>query len=168
MTEPEHLFEGTFRQTAWVTNDMDAALDIFARDYGVVNWFQRRAAQLQTGPGKFATVNLALARRGNVELELIHPLGGADDVYAHMLQGPQDGVRIGFHHICYMVPTPEALERIRLAAPLRGRAIVLSGASESGASYLYTDDRSTIGHYVEYIYCSPAYSARLETIIPAN
>jgi hypothetical protein len=168
MTEPDHLFEGTFRQTAWVTNNMDAALDIFARDYGVANWFQRRNTQLQTGPEKFATVNLALARRGNVELELIHPLGGADEVYAHMLQGAPDEVRIRFHHICYLVPTPEALERVRLAAPLRGRAIVLSGASANGASYLYTDDRSTIGHYVEYIYCSPEYRARLETIIPTN
>jgi hypothetical protein len=168
MTEPHLLFEGTFRQTAWVTNDMDAALDLFARDYGVVNWFQRRDAVLQTGTGQFARVNLALARRGNVEMELIHPLGGADEVYSHVLTSAQDGVRICFHHICYLVPTREALERVRLAAPQRGRAIVLSGASASGATYFYTDDRSTIGHYVEYIYCSPAYCARLETIIPMN
>jgi hypothetical protein len=168
MTEPNHLFEGTFRQTAWVTNDIDGALEIFARDYGVVNWFQRRDTDLQTGPGAFARVNLALARRGNAELEIIHPLGGADDVYAHLLKNARDGVQICFHHICYLVPTPDALERVRLAATLRGRPIVLSGSSESGASYFYTDDRSTIGHYVEYIYCSPAYCARLETIIPVN
>ena len=168
MTETPALFEGTFRQTAWVTNDMDAALEIFARDYGVVNWFQRRDTDLQTGPGQFARVNLALARRGNSELEIIHPIGGADDVYAQMLKSAQDGLQICFHHICYLVPTPEALERVRLAATLRGRAVVLSGSSESGATYFYTDDRSTIGHYVEYIYCSPAYCARLETIIPVN
>jgi len=147
---------------------MDAALDIFARDYGVVNWFQRRNSDLQTGPGAFARVNLALARRGNSEIEIIQPLGGADEVYAHALQNAPDGVRICFHHICYLLPTPEALESVRLAAPLRGRAIVLSGASESGATYFYTDDRSTTRHYVEYIDCSPAYCARLETIIPIN
>jgi hypothetical protein len=168
MTEPDHLFAGAFRQTAWVTNDMDAALDIFAKDYGVVKWFQRRDTQLQTGPGEFARVNLALARRGSVELEIIHPLGGADKVYSHMLNPAQEGVQICFHHICYILPTPEDLERVRVAAPLRGREIVLSGASESGATYFYTDDRSTIGHYVEYIHCSPAYRARLETIIPSN
>ncbi len=168
MTDPHHLFEGNFRQTAWVTNDMDAALEVFARDYGVANWFQKRDADLQTGAGKFARVNLALARRGNVELELIQPLGGADDVYAHMLKGAQAGVRICFHHICYVLPTLEALERVRMAAPVRGREIVLSGASESGATYFYTDDRPMIGHYVEYIYCPPAYSARLETMIPIN
>lgn len=168
MTGPQHLLEGTFRQTAWVTNDMDAALDIFARDYGVVNWFQRRDMDLQTGPREFARVNLALARRGNSELEIIHPLGGADEVYSHVLKTAQNGVRICFHHICYLLPTPEALERVRLAAHLRGRAIVLAGSSDSGATYFYTDDRSTIGHYVEYIYCSPAYCARLETVIPIN
>jgi hypothetical protein len=168
MTGPHALFEGTFRQTAWVTNDMDAALDIFARDYGVVTWFQRRDMDLQTGSGKFARINLALARRGNVEFELIHPLGNADEVYSHGLKSARDELQICFHHICYLVPTLEALERVRQAAALRGRAIVLSGSSESGASYFYTDDRATIGHYVEYIYCSPAYCARLETIVPVN
>ncbi len=168
MTEPPLLFEGTFRQTAWVTNDMDAALGIFARDYGVVNWFQRRDADLQTGPGKFARVHLALARRGNSEIEIIQPLGGSDAVYSEGLKSAQDGLRISFHHICYLLPTPEALERVRLAASLRGRAIALAGSTDSGATYFYTDDRPTIGHYVEYIYCSPAYAARLETVIPIN
>jgi len=168
MTEPHHLFEGTFRQTAWVTNDMDAALEIFARDYGVVNWFQRSDVDLQTGPGAFARFNLALARRGNSELEIIQPLGGADDVYSRPLKNERDRVKICFHHICYMVRTAEALEHVRLAATLRGRAIVLSGSSQSGAQYFYTDDRSTIGHYLEYIYCSPAYCERLEAIVPAN
>jgi len=168
MSDSAKLFEGAFRQTAWVTNDMDAAIDMFARDYGAANWYRAQNRSLQTGPGEFALTHIALARRGGTELELIQPLGGADRVYAHGLKLRQDGFQVCFHHICYMLPTREALERVRQAAEARGRAIVLSGSSEAGTAYFYTDDRHALGHYVEYIYCPQEYYERLEAIIPVN
>jgi hypothetical protein len=67
-----------------------------------------------------------------------------------------------------MLPTREALERVRQTALARGRAIVLSGYSEKGSTYFYTDDRAQLGHHVEYIYCPPAYYERLEAAIPRN
>jgi hypothetical protein len=163
-----YLLEGAFRQTAWVTNDIDAAIEVFARDYGAVNWYRAQNLSLQTGPGAFAQTNIALAKRGGAELELIQPLGGADRVYAESLKLPGEGLQICFHHICYILPTMEALERVRQAAVARGRAIVLAGSSERGSTYFYTDDRSTLGHFVEYIYCPKHYYDRLEAIIPAN
>jgi hypothetical protein len=141
---------------------------MFARDYGVANWYRAQDFNLQTGPGEFARTHMALARRGGSELELIQPLGGADKVYAEGLQPRHQGVQLCFHHLCYMLPSREALERVREAAPRRGRTIVLAGSSEKGSTYFYTDDRAQLGHYVEYIYCPPDYYARLETLIPEN
>jgi len=163
-----YLFEGVFRQTAWVTNDMDVAIRMFAQDYGVINWYRSQNLTLQTGPGEFAQAHVALAKRGRSELELIQPLGGADRVYAQGLKSPKEGFQMSFHHLCYMLPTIEALENVRQAALARGRAIVLSGSSEKGSTYFYTDDRATLGHLVEYIYCPQHYYDRLETIIPVN
>jgi len=168
MTNPASLFDGVFRQTAWVTNDMDAAIDMFARDYGAANWYRAQNRSLQTGPGEFAQTHIALAKRGGTELELIQPLGGADMVYAQGLKPRQEGFQVRFHHICYMLGTLEALERVRQAAQARGRAIVLSGSSEIGTTYFYTDDLHQLGHYVEYIYCPQDYYDRLEAVIPVN
>ncbi len=168
MTDQAKLFEGAFRQTAWVTNDMDAAIAMFARDYGTANWYRAQNHSLQTGPGEFALTHIALAKRGGAELELIQPLGGADAVYAQGLKALQNGFHVCFHHLCYMLPTREALERVRHTAQARGRAIVLSGSSEAGTTYFYTDDRHALGHYVEYIYCPQHYYDRLEAAIPVN
>jgi hypothetical protein len=168
MTDTAYLFEGAFRQTAWVTNDMDAAVEMFARDYGVGKWYRAQNFSLQTGPGEFAQTHIALARRSGTELELIQPLGGFDAVYAKGLKPPRDGFQVSLHHMCYMLPSREALERVRRAAQARGRAIVLSGSSETASTYFYTDDRAELGHYVEYIYCPQPYYERLEAAIPVN
>jgi hypothetical protein len=168
MGDAAKLFEGAFRQTAWVTNDMDAAIAMFARDYGAANWYRAQNRSLQTGPDAFALTHVALARRGGNELELIQPLGGADLVYAQGLKPRREGFHVCFHHICYMLPSREALESVRQAAQARGRAIVLSGSSETGTTYFYTDDRHVLGHYVEYIYCPQDYYDRLEAVIPVN
>jgi hypothetical protein len=168
MTDSTGLFDGVFRQTAWVTNDIDAAIDMFARDYGAANWYRAQNRSLQTGPGEFAQTHIALAKRSGTELELIQPLGGADTVYAQGLRSARDGFQVRLHHICFMLPTKDALERIRQAAAARGRAIVLSGSSEAGNEYFYTDDRHALGHYVEYIYCPQQYYERLEALIPVN
>jgi hypothetical protein len=168
MTHLAGLFEGIFRQTAWITNDMDGALDLFARDYGITEWLQFRNFNMQTGPDRFADTHFSLAKRGGIELELIQPLGGADEVYVQALQGKPNGLKVCFHHICYLQQTREALERLRAAAQARGREIVLSGLTDSGTTYFYTDDRATLGHHIEYIYYPEADYTHLEAIIPVN
>jgi hypothetical protein len=40
--------------------------------------------------------------------------------------------------------------------------------TDSGTAYFYTDDRVTLGHYIEYIYYPEADYARLEAAIPVN
>jgi hypothetical protein len=161
------LFEGKFRQIAWITNDMDAAMAAFARDYSVPRWLDLRELPIQTGPDGAAMCNVALAVRGGVEFELIQPLGGADKVYSQVLTD-EPGLQVRFHHICYRLETLEALEAVRERARQAGRSIVLEGGTPSGVRYFYTDERARLGHHVEYIYYPPADLEQLTAAVPAT
>ncbi|MEJ0045290.1 MAG: VOC family protein [Rhodospirillales bacterium] len=161
------LFDGIFRQVAWVTNDMDRALAAYAADYGVKRWLELRNFSLPTGPDTHANVHIALAVRGGVELELIQPLGGDDRVYRQILT-QNLGLQLHFHHICYRLITAEALAGVRHAAEARGRAVVLHGATATGTEYFYVDDRPTLGHHIEYIYYSPDDLRQLASAIPVD
>jgi hypothetical protein len=159
------LFAGRFRQTAWITNDFDRALEVFKRDYGVPAWLELRDYDMQTGEGAFAKAHIALARRGGVELEVIQPLDGADQVYRTVLTDAP-GLQIRFHHVCFLYDEAEALEQVRQAARAKGRPIVLEGGMENGLRYFYTDERATLGHHIEYIYYPAEMLAALDAAIP--
>jgi hypothetical protein len=161
------MFGGIFRQIAWITNDFDGALAAFEADYGVPRWFELRDFSLQTGPGAFAKAHFAMAVRGGVELEVIQPLGGADQVYRQILTG-ESGLQLHMHHICYRLESAAALARMRQGAEAKGRAIVLEGSTESGTEYFYIDDRHVLGHHIEYIYYPPDDLQRLDAAIPVN
>jgi hypothetical protein len=159
------LFDGVFRQVAWVTNDMDRALAAYAADYGVPRWLELRNFRMKTGPDANAQVHIALAVRGGVELELIQPLGGADKVYRQILSD-EPGLQLHFHHICYRLESATALAGVRRAAEAKGRAVVLQGDTATGTEYFYIDDRPTLGHHIEYIYYPPDDLQRLTAAIP--
>ena len=169
MTPKAGLFDGHFRQMAWITNDLDAALKLFEAHYGVRNWLVLRDYRMQTkaGPDDYAQAHIALALRGGLELELIQPLGGADQVYRQVLTD-DPGLQLRFHHVCYRYDTAETIRAVRAAAEAKGWAIVLEGGDGNGLDYFYTDDRAMLGHHVEHIYYPPEHLEQLKAVIPVN
>jgi catechol 2,3-dioxygenase-like lactoylglutathione lyase family enzyme len=154
-----------FLQVAYVTTDVEAAIEFFRTRHGVAHWARLCPIEIETLPGRAATLNIALAYVGAVQIELIQPLAGHDLVYREPL--PADGFAIRFHHLAQLIDTEEAYERQRQDVAAQGVRIAVEGQSPGLARYFYSDHRDTLGHYIEHIHYSPTGLAGLAQL-PRN
>ncbi len=89
-------------QNAYITRDIDAAIDVFRARHGF-DAFQRYeiSYELRTRAGAgTASIKLALGWIGNVQYELIQPVSGLVDVYTSGL--PEQSI-LKFHHVAMRV-----------------------------------------------------------------
>lgn len=169
---PNGLLTNPFVQMAYITNDFDAALRLFADRHGVAKFLELRDFAMETMPGRDAKVDIGLAWAGGVQIEIIRPISGADAVYRAILSDPADGggadFELRFHHEAQKLPSLDALEAVRAEAETRGFPIVIDGRNDAGVTYFYADCRETIGHHVEYIYYPEDAWAQVDAGIPRN
>jgi len=132
-------------QNAYVTPDIEQALDLFRIRYGVSDARAFTAeTEVWTPKGKGKAVNkLAFIWIGGLQYELIEPVSGLVDLYSEAL--PAQGLR--FHHVCMRSfdwdATLAEIER-------QGLPIVYRGDSPSGLKFVYADARESLGHYLEF------------------
>lgn len=153
---------GRHHQIAYVTNDLDRAFEVYAKHYGVPKFFELQIPpELQGGA---MPLRIALANVGGVEIELIQPVGPAP-LYADVL--PKDGsFAIVFHHICTRIEGDlAAWERYRQQIDESAHPIVLEGGLGDLLRYVYTDERSRLGHYLEHMWYSPEMLAQMEASV---
>lgn len=147
-----------FHQMAYVTADMAGAKRIYAETYGVTAFHE---LTYDTPDGKVA---LALANVGGMEIELIQPLVGAR-LYADVLVGGDSA--LVFHHAAIRIEGSLADWDAYAASLDPGRhPVVLQGAMADDLRFLYTDERTRLGHYVEHLWFSPELRARQDKLIP--
>ncbi|NGY03953.1 VOC family protein [Solimonas terrae] len=132
-------------QNAYVTPDIEQALTIFRRRYGVADakYFQAET-EVWTPYGSGIAVNrIAFIWIGDLQYELIEPVSGPVDLYRDAL--PVRGLR--FHHVCMRSfdwdATLAEVER-------QGLPVVYRGGTASGLKFIYADARDTLGHYLEF------------------
>jgi len=153
------LFPGRFRQVAYVTNDFDRALSNVTETTGVRHFLQLRDYEYIAGPGAIVRCHIAMALAGGVEIEIIEPRGGAQEIYRDRLGGAEFGLH--FHHVAYGLPSLEVLTDLKARISAQGAPIALEGVAPEGLTYFYADLRASLGHYVEYVYGTPAYEAAM-------
>lgn len=138
-------------QNAYVTRDIEQALDIFRTRYGVqdARCFEA-ATEVWTPQGTGIAVNkIAFIWIGKLQYELIEPVSGPVDLYREAL--PEAGLR--HHHICMRSFDWDAT----LAEVARQKLpIVYRGDTASGLKFIYADARDTLGHYLEFTSVPPA------------
>lgn len=155
-------FAGVY-QVAYVTTDLNFAMEQFAISHRVKQFLEMRPMRYAIGPGQEAVCDIALAYVGAVELEIIQPLEGDVQVYRDFL--PRDGrFAVAFHHIATLFDSADALEERLAAHRSAGVRIPVDGASPGAARYFYADFREQLGHYVESIYFEPAARSFLQSI----
>jgi hypothetical protein len=159
------LFDANLVQMAYVTNDFDQALAMFAAKGGIHHWFANRDVEFRVGPTANARCHVALAQAGTAQVELICPLGGTDHVYRSVLSGTAFQIR--YHHQGQTVPNLEAFQRAKAQTRHIGLDIVIEGDGY-GVNYFYTDTRALLGHYVEFLFYSPEAVAFFAEHVPAN
>lgn len=151
-----------FSQMAYVTNDFDHALQIFSERYGMTRFTEIRDREVQMTRAENAVLDIALAYAGPVQIELIRPTGGFDAIYRDAL--PKDGFALRFHHVAQTVDSEAELDRQIEAQRQLGVPIVIDGANPGTIRYFYSDQRATLGHYIEHCYYTPAGHAFLATL----
>lgn len=158
----------THSQVAYVTNDLDRALAVFRDDYDVPAFhvFANDAPGLEQSDG--ARLKIALALVGGVEIELIEPQGNTAPLFSAAL--PQDGsFAIRFHHIAYRIAGGLADFEAHMASidPVK-HPVIWHGALGAVMRFAYTDERATLGHYVEHVWMHEDLLAQLAGAIPVH
>ncbi|HTT42745.1 MAG TPA: VOC family protein [Steroidobacteraceae bacterium] len=91
---------GPIRQIAWVVNDLDLSVRNWLRSSGLGPWTCfRNVAMTGTLRGEGVTVRMhvALGYQGDMEIELIQPLGAGPSPY----RGSDGAPRVGMHHVAW-------------------------------------------------------------------
>lgn len=136
---------GRHYQNAYVTHDLDKARDVL-RKRAVIRLETEYEGKIpiQTASGETYMDNrLALLWIGDLQVELIQPVGGEVGFYRDAL--PRSGI-LAFHHIAMRVPDWDGFR-----AGLDNQPYPLVFEGEAGSlKFLYLDARAELGHYLEY------------------
>ncbi|CAM8672824.1 VOC family protein [Sphingobium sp.] len=154
-------------QIAYVTNDMEAAIARLAAEYGTPGFFEMSNIQPGEDPAGKPVLKIALAVVGGVEIELIEPVGDTAPLFSDVLPD-REGLAICFHHIASRIEGPMAHWDAHVASlDLAAHPVVFEGAVGDMLRFIYTDERATLGHYVEHVWMSPDLLAQMGAIVPA-
>jgi len=153
-------------QNAYVTNDLDRALAIWRDQYGVPEFyvFENNAPGLVSSPEY--RMKIALANVGGLEVELIEPLPGQAPMHAEVL--PEDGsFAMCFHHAALRIDGALSdYEDYMASLDPAMHPVIWRGELGDVMRYAYTDERATLGHYLEHVWFDPAMYAQLAAAIP--
>lgn len=141
---PGHALLGReHSHSAWVTNDLDRAVEIFSERYGVKAF---RFLEGEMPRGGF--IRVAFAWAGGQVLEIICATGPGSEFYNELL--PPGEFAIRFHHLGFIVHD-EAGWRA-LEADLRSGGWPIAHETSTGdfidAYYIKAPE---LGHYLEYV-----------------
>jgi hypothetical protein len=154
-----------FYQVAYVTSDFERALETCGATHGIRAWARLPQMRYPTLPGREAICDVALARVGATEIEIIQPCSGDIALYRDWL--PPSGFALRLHHLGRRYDSLEALELQVAAYQREGRLLPVNADSPGSARYYYADYRAELGHYIEGICFEPAALPWLESI-PRN
>ena len=162
---PVELIGLRFGQMAYVTNNIDRALEELGAGLGLTEWFRTDGAEFEVRPGEIAVCNVALAESADIQIEIIQPVAGATQVYESVLVG--DDYQIRHHHVAYWPDSLAEFDTAKAEMHARGFAFAVESTGRYG-SYFYADTRNVLGHYVECMCFAPGVYAELRQLIPAG
>jgi hypothetical protein len=152
-------------QVAYITTNLEEALQRFDATYGIDRFLVMNTAEHPAEPPQ-RPIKMALVRTAGTEFEIIQPLEAEDHVYSDPL--PKDGsFALQFHHIAVTFHgTLDEFEEFRAKVDRKLHPIVVDGRIEGQVRWFYTDERPTLGHYIEYCWFSPELAAFMRESVP--
>ena len=151
------MLEGRHYQNAYVTRDIDKAVERFTAraDVRSVVQFEATTEVLTAAGTRPHTIKLAFIWVGDLQYEFIEPIAEAVPMFATML--PDDDLP-RFHHSCARVRDWDDFRRRVDQQPY---PVVIEGASGGDLKFLFLDTRDLLGHYLEYTWMTDASWERL-------
>ena len=166
VTQPEPKFgpgAGLYRndlfQIAYVTNDIERALNVFADRYGVKEW-RRMEGDLKDG----GRIRVEFGWAGGALFEVTQATGPGSELYQQGL--PAGEFAIGFHHLGYLLPSEAAWQAL-LEEIERGGVKVFNETNVPGFLQARIVEAPELGHYLEYIFPDAGGKAFFEGV-PSN
>ena len=106
-------------------------------------------------------------RLGNWSSKTREPLGSTAPLFSQHLPQERTDLAIRFHHVAIRVEgSLEDWERHRAAIDTRRHPIAYQGALGDLLRFFYTDERNSLGHYVEHVWMSPELLQQLSAAVP--
>ncbi len=140
-------------QVAWVTRDLDATEQTLTALLGARKWvrmpgvhFGPDSCTYRGRPADF-TADISLSYAGDMQLELIAPVDGAN-VYTDFLttSGP------GLHHICMAAADEAAFDTALREACAGGASVVMQGVMPGGMRFAYVSAAGAGVPFIEIAY----------------
>lgn len=134
-------------QMAYVTNDMDRALDLFRRNLGVRE-FTRLGGPMPSG----GTMHAEFAWVGTLMIEVIEATGPGSALYMDRL--PRDGsFAVAQHHLGYLVHSQAQWDAVLANAAANGFEVVFRGDNPL-VEFCFVQVPG-LSHYLEYLFAKP-------------
>jgi hypothetical protein len=155
-------------QTAWATPDLDRTMAQFGEKYGIDQFYSTEIAfpaRLFDETGEMH-IRLALANVDAMQVELIQPIGGGlNRLYREAL--PVDGSHANvFHHVCVKIDGPLADWDAYFADLEKDGPVGYTGHAGPNVRFAYTDERATLGIWLEHVWYEPEFHAQMSAAIP--
>lgn len=153
-------------QVAYVTNDLVGAMALLESEYGAPGFFELTNIQPGEDPTGRPVLKIALTIVGGVEIELIEPVGDTAPLFRDVL--PEgDKLAIRFHHVATRIDgAMENWDAHVASLDLTRHPSVFEGQVGDMLRYLYTDERHTLGHFIEHVWMSPELLAQMAAVVP--
>lgn len=137
-------------QNAWVVTDIEAAAEAWSATLGIGPFFMGTypaslfEGMTYRGASGELTMTTAIAYSGDLQIELIQPLGDAPNAYRDVYAPGESG----FHHVCFWSDDLDA----DLAAYAAADAITVNqGRMRGGPRFAYVDTRAQFGCMTELL-----------------
>lgn len=152
------MFLSGHMQNAYVTHNLDKAMEIVAERFGVET-FDRFNPEMvvDTPQGHQPMVSrIASFWAGGLNIEIIEPVSGFVDHYVTMLPDDRSDAVPRFHHVSLRRESVAEIDEeiARLGLPLAFRGPVSIKDPIPSLVFVYLDGRQSLGHYVEYTWKS--------------
>lgn len=146
-------------QNAYVTHDLDKAMEMVGNTYGVEKFYRFDPEMVIRTPegDKPMASRIAAFWAGGLNIEIIEPVSGYVDHYLTMLPEDRTDAVPRFHHTSHRREDEVAMreEIARLGLPLAFEGPVSIKKAIPSLVFIYLDGRATLGHYVEFTWKSP-------------
>lgn len=140
-------------QLGYVTHDLERGIASMASGMGLSEFSQFDVElPLETPEGKkTASVRVATAWAGPLQVEIIQPVSGYIDLYAAELPADPSDATPRFHHVAVR---HESTSEMKADAASMGLPMVFE-TEGAGITSMFVDARERLGHYIELVSASP-------------
>lgn len=136
-------------QLGFIVGDMEESLPHYSSFYNVNSWFQPNFDEIEFKKGDETIpmdLNILFAFSGNVQIELIEPKGGKDNIYTEHLEAHGGGL----HHLGFYVSNYD--EKVKVIEALGIPVLLMGRFKTAGGGFarnLTMDTKGYCGTFLE-------------------